>query len=110
MPELTDQQKEMVAQFQTYQQQLQSILIQKEGLKLQNLEMDKATEELNATKQDNAFKITGNIMVSKSIPDLKKEVEENKEALDVRIKSLEKTEEKINTKLKELQEKLREIV
>ena len=107
MPDLTDQQKEMVAQFQTYQQQQQSILIQKESLKLQNMEMDKAVEELSNTKNESAFKVTGNIMVSKSIADLKKEVEENKEALDIRIKSLEKTEEKINGKLKELQEKLK---
>lgn len=109
MPELTDQQKEMVIQFQTYQQQLQSILIQKESLKLQDLEMDRALEELNKTQQQAAYKITGNIMVSKPVEELKKEVEENKEAIDIRIKSLEKAEEKTNTKLKELQEKLREI-
>lgn len=110
MVELTDQQKEMVAQFQTYQQQLQSILIQKESLKLQSMEIEKALEELNATKQESAYKITGNIMVSKPIAELKKDLEENKEAVGIRIKSLEKTEEKINNKLQELQEKLREIV
>jgi prefoldin beta subunit len=109
MPELTDQQREMVMQFQTYQQQLQSILIQKESLKLQNLEMDKALEELNNTQQKTAYKITGNIMVSKSIDELKKEVEENKEAIEIRVSSLEKTEERVSIKLKELQEKLRDI-
>lgn len=109
MPELTDQQKQMVFQFQTYQQQLQSILIQKESLKLQGMEIEKALEELNATKNDSAYKITGNIIVSKSVDELKKDAEENKEAVEIRIKSLEKTEEKINGKLKELQEKLREI-
>jgi prefoldin beta subunit len=109
MPELTDQQKEMVFQFQTYQQQLQSILIQKESLKLQGMEIDKALEELNATKNDSAYKITGNIIVSKPVDELKKDAEESKEAIEIRIKSLEKTEEKINGKLKELQEKLREI-
>ena len=109
MPELTEDQKEMVVQFQTYQQQLQSILIQKESIKLQVMEMDKAMEELSNTKQDSAYKVTGNIMVSKAIPELKKELEENKEALDIRVKSLEKTEEKINSKLKELQGKLREV-
>jgi len=109
MPELTDQQKEMIAQFQTYQQQLQSILIQKESLRLQTMEIDKAVEELNATKQDRAYKITGSVMVSKPVADLKKELEENKEAISLRIKSLEKTEERINTRLKELQENLKGI-
>src|SRR4030042_7060345 len=103
MPDLTEQQKQMVGQFQMYQQQLQSIMIQKESLKLQGMEVEKALEELNATKQESAYKVTGNIIVSKSVDELKKDVGENKEAIEIRIKSLEKTEEKINAKLKELQ-------
>jgi prefoldin beta subunit len=110
MAELTEQQKDMIVQFQTYQQQLQSILIQKENFKLQNMEIDKALEELKSSNQEKAYKITGNIMVSKPVSELKKELEENKEAIDIRIQSLEKTEEKVNNKLKELQEKLREII
>jgi len=109
MPELTDEQKEMINQFQMYQQQLQSVLIQKESLRLQNLEIEKASEELNVSKEEKAYKIVGQIMISKSIEELKKELNENKEMVDVRIKSLEKTEERINSKLNELQEKLKEI-
>jgi prefoldin beta subunit len=109
MAELTEQQKEMIGQFQAYQQQLQSILIQKESLRLHGMEMDKAIEELNATKEERAFKITGNIMISKPVSELKKDLQESKEALEIRIKSLEKTEERANSKLKELQDKLREI-
>jgi prefoldin beta subunit len=107
--DLTDQQKDMVIQFQTFQQQLQSIMIQKESIKLQTMEMDKALEELKSTNQEKAYKITGNIMIAKSVADLKKELEESKEMMDVKIKSLDKTEERINTKLKELQDKLRDI-
>ena len=99
----------MIGQFQAYQQQLQSILIQKESLRLHGMEMDKAIEELNATKEERAFKITGNIMISKPVSELKKDLQESKEALEIRIKSLEKTEERANSKLKELQDKLREI-
>lgn len=110
MVELTEEQKEAVAQFQTYQQQLQSVMIQKENLKMQGIEIDKALEELANTKQTTAYKMTGQIMVSKPVEELKKEVEETKEAVDIRIKSLEKTEERINTRLKELQEKLREVI
>lgn len=109
MPELTDQQKEMINQFQMYQQQLQSVLIQKESLRLQNIEIDNALEELNATKEEKAYKITGQIMISKTVDELKKELNENKELVGVRTKSLEKIEEKINSKLNELQEKLKEI-
>ncbi len=102
--------QKMVNEFQAYQQQLQSLLIQKENLKLSEMEIDKATEELNSTQQKTAYKITGSIMINKSVEELKKELQENKEAVGVRLKSLEKTEEKINNKLKELQEKLEKVM
>lgn len=110
MPEITDEAKNMIAEFQTYQQQLQNILIQKESLKLQMLEIDRALEELNETKQTTAYRITGQIMISKSVSEIKKELEETKEDIDIRIKSLEKTENRLNEKLKDLQAKLKEII
>ena len=90
-------------EFQFYQQQLQTVLIQKESLKLQTAEIEGALEELGKTEQKNAFKIVGNVMVSKSVEELKKELQEMKEEIDLRINSLEKTEERIMNKLKDLQ-------
>jgi len=93
-------------QFQFYQQQLQSVLIQKESLKLQTVEIERALEELEKTNQKSAYKIVGGLMISKPVEDLKKELRETKEDADVMIKSLEKTEERITSKLKELQAKV----
>jgi len=110
MVEVSEETKNMIVQFQTYQQQLQSILIQKESLKLRMVETEKALEELGKTKQTTAYKITGQIMISKPVEDLKNELKEMKEAIEIRVKSLEKTEERINNKLKELQTKLKEVM
>jgi prefoldin beta subunit len=99
--------EELFNQLQLLQQQLQSILIQKESLKLQNLEIEKALEELKNTQQKEALKIVGNIMVKKSVEELKKELEESKESINLRIENLEKVEGRINTKLKEIQTKLK---
>ncbi|MEM7825236.1 MAG: prefoldin subunit beta [Candidatus Aenigmatarchaeota archaeon] len=107
--EMTEETKNLLAQFQSYQQQLQSVLIQKESMKLQSMEIEKALEELNQTKEKNAYKISGQIMVLKSVEDLKKELNETKDDLEIRIKSLEKSEEKIKDKLKELQNKLKNV-
>lgn len=107
---MEEEKRNLVAQFQTYQQQLQNILIQKESFKLQNLEIERALEELNNTKQNTAYKITGQIMVSKPVEELKKELNEVKESIDVRVKSLEKSEERLNNKLKELQTKLKDVM
>ena len=100
----------MVGQFQTYQQQLQSVLIQKETMQLQLMEITKALEELDSTKNEKAYKITGQIRVSKPVEELKKELAETKEAIEVRVNSLGKTEEKITTKLKEMETELRKLV
>ncbi len=100
----------MVGQFQAYQQQLQAILIQKETMQLQMMEITKALEELDSTKNEKAYKITGQIMVSKPVEELKKELGETKEAIEVRTSSLGKTEEKIAGKLKELETELRKLV
>lgn len=105
-----EQTREMVGQFQQYQQHLQAILIQKETMQMQLMEITKALEELEATKNDKAYKITGQIMVIKPVEELKKELGETKEAIEVRMGSLEKTEEKITTKLKEMETELRKLV
>lgn len=104
--ELSNEAKELLMQFQGYQQQLQNVMIQKENFKLQGMEMDRALEELNSTKQTMAFKIVGNIMVNKTVEDLKKELGENKEDLDLRLKSMGGVELKLKEKLKDLQSKL----
>ena len=100
--------EDLVSQFQSMQQQMQTVLIQKESLKLQNLEIERALEELGKTDQKTAYKISGQIMISKNVEELKKELEETKENVDLKIKSLEKAEEKVNNKLKELQTTLKE--
>jgi len=108
--EVPEETKRMIVEFQNYQQQLQGVLIQKESLKLQNMEIDRALEELEKTKQTSAYKITGQIMISKPVKELKEEMNELKEMIDLRVKNLEKGEERISTKLKDLQEKLKEVI
>ncbi len=79
-------------------------------MQMQLMEINKALEELNSTKNEKAYKITGQIMVSRPVEDLKKELAETKEAIDVRMASLGKTEEKITGKLKEMETELRKLV
>jgi prefoldin beta subunit len=98
----------LIIQFQNYQQQLQNLVVQKESLKLRNIEIERALEELNSTKEKTAYKITGSVMVNKPVEELKKSLKEDKESLEARIKSLEKTEERVSSKLKKLQTKLKE--
>ena len=79
-------------------------------MQIQLMEINKALEELNSTKNEKAYKITGQIMVSRPVEELKKELSETKEAIEVRMNSLVKTEERITGKLKELEAELRKLV
>ena len=107
---VTEDDKKFLGQFQSYQQQLQAILIQKENLKLQILETERALEELEASKKKEAYKITGPIMIKKSKNELKTELKERKSNFDLRVKTLERAEERITKKLKEMEPKLRKML
>ena len=102
--------KKFLEQFQVLQQQLQAILIQKENLKLQNLEIDKAMEELDTSKGTKAYKIVGPVMVQKDLKKLKVELKERKDNFDLRAKTLEKAEERITKKLKEMEPRLKKMM
>lgn len=101
----TNKQQELLVQFQTLQEQLQNIMIQKENGKLQILEMDNALEELKKTK-DKVYKASGMILIKKDPKTITKELKDKKDDLEVRVKNLEKQDKLIRDKLLELQQKI----
>ena len=107
---MAENEKELIEQFQTLQQQLQSILLQKENVKLQHLETEKALDELMKSDVKEAYKIAGPIMIKKDADGIKKDLEERVGDLDLRLKTMEKTEEKIMNRLKEIEPKLRRLM
>jgi len=101
----------IVEQFQLYQQQYQTILFQKEQIRLQQLEIEKALEELEQSKSmDKAYKISGPIMIKKDVEDLKTELKEKKEDMDLRLKTLTKAEERVMKKLQEIRDEIGKLI
>jgi len=72
--------EEIIREFQNLQQQLQNIIVQKETLKIQKMDIEKALDELEKTKEKNAYKIIGNIMIRKSTEEIQNELNETKES------------------------------
>jgi prefoldin beta subunit len=101
---------EIIAQFQMLQQQLQSILVQKENMVVTQAEVEKALEELAKTKDESAYKIVGNVMVRKPVADLKAQLEETKEDIGLRLMALDKSEKKTTETLRALQEKVKQMI
>lgn len=93
--------QDKVAQLQLLQQNLQTLLVQKQQFQLQLNEIESATSELNNTKQ--VYKVIGNIMVLSTQENVKKELAEKREMVEMRIKNFETQEERLKKKAEELQ-------
>ena len=92
--EIDKKTKEKINDLQLMEQKLQSFLIQKQSFQVQLLEVENALTEIKSAK-GSSYKIVGTIMVETKKEDLTKDLENKKEVLDLRIKTLEKQEEKI---------------
>lgn len=90
-----------IQQLQILEQNMQNFLMQKQQLQQQLLETESALDELKNTEK--AYKIVGNIMVSSKKDELEKELKTKKDTLNLRLKSIEKQEDKLKEKSHSLQ-------
>ena len=90
---LSKEAQEKVQELQLLEQNLQNFLSQKQTFQGQLMETESALEELE--KSTTAYQIIGNIMVASNKSELTKKLAEKKETLELRIKTIEKQEEKI---------------
>lgn len=103
---MADASQQLLNQAQLYQQQMQGILTQKETLNVQMVELSTALDELEKTKDQDVYKVSGPLLIKSKKTEVKKDLEEKKELIDVKLKTLEKSEEKIKKKLDDLREQL----
>ena len=96
--------EERIQQLTLLEQNLQNTALQKQNFHLQLLEVEAAMKELEQSSE--AYKIVANIMVKGDKAELKKELSEKKEMLDLRIKSLEKQETKLRERASEIQQEV----
>jgi len=97
--------QEKIQDLNLSEQQLQNFSLQKQAFQLELNETESALDEVQKSKDD-VYKITGQIMIKANKEDVIKEMQEKKEILSLRIKSIE-NQEKI---LSERVEKTRKLV
>ena len=103
--------QEQLAKLQQTQQNLQSILAQKQQLEFDKLETEKALEELKkANDDDMVFKHAGTILIKSNKKDLIEELDEKKELAKTKASLLTKQEESLKTTLKEQETKIQEMI
>ena len=103
--------QEQLSKMQQSQQNLQSILFQKQQLEIEHIETEKALEELKkAADDDTVYKHAGSILIKSNKTDLIADLEERKELAKTRITVLSKQEERVKESLKEQESKINEMM
>ena len=103
--------QEQIGKMQQSQQNLQSILMQKQQVEMENAESDRALEELKkAADGDQVFKYAGSILIKSDKKSLIDELEEKKELSKTKSTVLAKQEERLKTSLQEQEQKIQEML
>jgi len=103
--------QEQLAKMQQAQQNLQSILAQKQQLEMEKMESEKALEELKkADDNDTVYKHAGSILIKSTKKDLIDDIEEKLELSKTRATVLAKQEVRIKETLKQQETKINEMV
>ena len=98
---MNEKTKEQVEQLQNLEQNINNLIAQKQQFQSQQLEVENALSQIKDTKQ--VFRIIGNIMVASEAKEVKKDLDEKKELLDLRLKTIDKQEDKLRKQAGELQ-------
>ncbi len=103
--------QEQLMKMQQSQQNLQSIVTQKQHLEIEKAETQKALEELRKiTDDDTVFKQAGTILIKSKKQELIDELEERIEMAKTRATVLEKQETRLKETLKEQEAKITEMM
>jgi len=94
--------QEKIGELQMIQQRMNVFANQKQVFQIQQIETENALKELENAKSP-VYKLVGELLIEKSPEELKKELEEKKTDADIRVKSIEKQEEKAKQRAMELQ-------
>lgn len=105
MQKLNQETQEKIQQLQIFEQNLQNLLLQKQAFQFELSETENALEEIKKTDED-IYKLIGQVMLKTSKSEIEKELNQKKDIISLRIKSIEKQE----SRLKEETEKIRQEV
>ena len=104
--EISPQIQNQLVQFEQVRQQIQAVTSQRIQMDSGLREINGALEELEkASKETPIYKNAGSLMIKvDDLEELKKDLKESQESLEVRINSLKKQEEQLKSRYESLQE------
>src|SRR5919106_1379007 len=104
--------REQLSRLQQLQQNLQAIMMQKQQVELEIVEIDRALDELRKLEGNNAsvYKSAGPLLIKTNKDDVQKELEEKKELSNTRLTVLGKQETRVKDNLKEVENKINTMI
>ena len=96
----------LIQDFERSRVQLGAIENQVQTLTVQSKVVGEAISELKDTKEKKVYKAVGNILILSDVSKVKKELEDQKETIDLRLKTVKKQEENILDKLNTLKSEI----
>ncbi len=103
---MVEEKEAKIREFEQGRAQLFNVSGQKQQMQLQSGAMKQALDELAKTKEKRVYKAVGNILIQSDTSKVKKELKEKKDALDLRIKTLQKQEDSLVNKLNKLKSQI----
>lgn len=94
-----------IKELQSIEQNMQSVLMQKQAFQLELSEVENAITELGKTSEE-VYKIVGNIMIKYSKESLNKELKQKKDLISLRLKSLDSQEKDLELTSENLRKKV----
>ena len=106
--ELPPSVRQQLVRFQQLQQTLNAVLVERQRLETELVEVKSALEELQKASDDAAvYKAVGPVLVQTSKQKIVEELSERRELTETRLKLLEKQEQRTREQLESLQKELR---
>ena len=96
--------KNKISRLQILEQRINSFILQKQTFQTQLLETENALGEIENSSE--TYKIVGNIMISTEKNDLKNELTSKKDVLKLKVKNIEKEENKMREEANVLQKEV----
>lgn len=100
--------EKILQEAQMLEQNLHSILLQKQAFQLELSETKAALKELDSSGED-VYKIIGQLMLKKDKKEIKQDLESKEKILDLSLKKIEKQEEENLKQLEKLQEEFTKV-
>ncbi|MBO8175508.1 prefoldin subunit beta [Thermococcus sp. SY098] len=111
MQNIPPQVQALLGQLESYQQQLQLVIQQKQKVQVDLNDAKKALEEIEKVEENTPiYKTVGTLIVKTSKDKAVEELKEKIETLEVRLNALNRQEQKLNEKIKELTQKIQSML